>query len=166
MDKAARYLPSPSLSFLLFESIDQFDSGEEPGPFFVMLDGLHTEGCGNVALSGPRTANQDNVVCSLDELTAMKLPDQSSPLSKNIRMCWNGALSRRAAGWRRTGCVRRRSFLPRIIYSCTATPIGRRLRRGRRGGGRRPGWFVTSQARANLMKFCSGSSIHGKILSI
>jgi hypothetical protein len=25
---------------------------------------------------------------------------------------------------------------------------------------------VTSQARANLMKFCSGSSIHGKILSI
>ena len=54
MDKAARYLPSPSLSFLLFESIDQFDSGEEPGPFFVMLDGLHTEGCGNVALSGPR----------------------------------------------------------------------------------------------------------------
>jgi hypothetical protein len=36
----------------LFERIDQIDGGEEPHLFALMLDGLHAQGGGDMALAG------------------------------------------------------------------------------------------------------------------
>lgn len=41
-------LPCLALGFFLFEGVDQFDGGEEPDLSAVMLDGLDTEGGGNM----------------------------------------------------------------------------------------------------------------------
>lgn len=56
---------------LLLQCGDQFHGREEPHPAVVVLNGLHTQGRGNVGLAGARAAHEHHVVGLLQELAAM-----------------------------------------------------------------------------------------------
>ena len=65
-----------SLMLFCFERIDEFNSGEEPDAFPVMLDSLNADCRGEMRLARARTANQDGVMGVLQELAAMKLMNE------------------------------------------------------------------------------------------
>ncbi len=77
MDKSTGDLSGLTLSFLLFESVHEFNGGKEADAFAVLLDGLDTEGCSDVGFAGARTADKNDVVGIVQELAAMKLAHQS-----------------------------------------------------------------------------------------
>ena len=57
-----RDLAGFALKLLLFESVDEFDGGEEPYALAVMLDGLDADRGGEMRFAGSRAADQDDVV--------------------------------------------------------------------------------------------------------
>ena len=62
-----------ALKLLLFESVDEFDGGEEPDALAVMLDGLDADRGGEMRLTRAGAADQDDVVSIFQELAAMEL---------------------------------------------------------------------------------------------
>ena len=62
-----------ALKLLLFKSVDEFDSGEEPDALAMMLDGLDADRGGEMCLACAGTADQDNIVGVFQELAAMQL---------------------------------------------------------------------------------------------
>src|ERR1700734_3646770 len=62
-----------ALKLLLFESVDEFDGGEEPNALAVMLDGLDADRRGEMRFAGSRAADQDDIVGVFQELAAMEL---------------------------------------------------------------------------------------------
>ena len=68
-----RDLAGFALKLLLFESVDEFDGGEEPDALAVMLDGLDADRRGEMRLPRAGAADQDDVVSVLQELAAVKL---------------------------------------------------------------------------------------------
>ena len=77
MNKSASNLSAFSLRFLLFECVDEVDSGEEANAFAMLLDGLGAEGRGDVGFASARSPDQNDVVSVFQELAAMKLAHQS-----------------------------------------------------------------------------------------
>src|SRR3984885_5395039 len=62
-----------ALKLLLFESVDEFDGGEEPYALAVMLDGLDADRGGEMRLACAGAADQDDIVGVFQELAAMEL---------------------------------------------------------------------------------------------
>src|SRR5271154_4223803 len=60
VDEPRRDLAGFALKLLLFESVDEFDGGEEPYALAVMLDGLDADCRGQMRLPPARTADQDD----------------------------------------------------------------------------------------------------------
>ena len=73
MGKPRRDLAGFSLKLLLFESVDEFDGGEEPDALAVMFDGLDADRRGEMRLTRAGAADQDDIVSVFQELAAMKL---------------------------------------------------------------------------------------------
>src|SRR5580658_6671530 len=65
-----------SLKLFLFESIDEFDGGEEPNALAVMLDGLDADCGGEMRLARAGASDQDDVVSVLQELAFMELTNE------------------------------------------------------------------------------------------
>jgi hypothetical protein len=57
----------------LFESVEEFDRGEEPNALAVMLDGLDADRRSEMRLARAGAADQDDVVGVFQELAAMEL---------------------------------------------------------------------------------------------
>ena len=57
----------------MFESVDEFDGGEEPYALAVMLDGLDADRGGEMRLARAGAADQDDIVRILQELATMEL---------------------------------------------------------------------------------------------
>jgi hypothetical protein len=68
-----RDLAGFALKLLLFESVDEFDGGEEPYALAVMLDGLDADRGGEMRLARAGAADQDDIVRILQELATMEL---------------------------------------------------------------------------------------------
>src|SRR5271168_1561814 len=68
-----RDLAGFALKLLLFESVDEFDCGEEPHALAVVLDGLDADRRGEMRLTGAGAADQDDIVGVFQELAAMEL---------------------------------------------------------------------------------------------
>src|SRR5580693_3218153 len=68
-----RDLAGFALKLLLFESVDEFDGGEEPYALAVMFDGLDADRGGEMRLARAGAADQDDIVGVFQELAAMKL---------------------------------------------------------------------------------------------
>lgn len=66
-----------ALRLLLLKRVDQFDRREEPHSLVVMLNGLNAERGGNVRLARARSADQDDIVGVIEEVTAMELLHES-----------------------------------------------------------------------------------------
>lgn len=64
-----------SLDLFLFEGVDQLDGAEEADLSAVMFDGLNAEGCRDMGLASARATDQNDVLRTVDELTAMQGPD-------------------------------------------------------------------------------------------
>src|ERR1700722_2864025 len=62
-----------ALKLLLFESVDEFDGGEEADALAVVLDRLDPDRNGEMRLAGTGAADQDDVVGVFQELAAMEL---------------------------------------------------------------------------------------------
>src|ERR1700721_4369042 len=62
-----------ALKLLLFESVDEFDGGEEADALAVVLDGLDADRRGEMRFAGSRAADQDDIVGVFQELAAMEL---------------------------------------------------------------------------------------------
>ena len=73
VDEPRRDLAGFALKLLLFESVDQFDGGEEADALAMMLDRLDADRGGEMRLARAGAADQDDVVRVLQELAAMKL---------------------------------------------------------------------------------------------
>ena len=57
----------------MFESVDEFDGGEEADALAVMLDGLDADCGGEMRLPRAGAADQDDIVRILQELAAVQL---------------------------------------------------------------------------------------------
>src|SRR3984885_11666659 len=68
-----RDLAGFGLKLLLFESVDEFDGGEEPDALAVMLDRLDADCSGEMRLARAGAADQDDIVRVFQKLAAMKL---------------------------------------------------------------------------------------------
>src|ERR1700719_4841567 len=68
-----RDLSGFALKLFLLEGVDEFDGGEEPDAFAMMLDGLDADRGSEMGLAGAGAADQDDIVRVLQELAAMKL---------------------------------------------------------------------------------------------
>src|SRR6202044_800551 len=68
-----RDLAGFALKLLLFESVDEFDGGEEPNALAVMLDGLDADRRGEMRFAGSRGADQHAIVGVFPELAVMGL---------------------------------------------------------------------------------------------
>ena len=68
-----RDLAGFALKLLLFESVDEFDGGEEPDALAVMLDGLDADRRGEMRLPRAGAADQDDIVGVFQELAAVEL---------------------------------------------------------------------------------------------
>ena len=73
MGEPRRDLAGFALKLLLFESVDEFDGGEEADALAVVLDGLDADRRGEMRLARAGAADQDDIVRILQELAAMKL---------------------------------------------------------------------------------------------
>src|ERR1700685_228885 len=62
-----------ALKLLLFESVDEFDGGEEADALAMMLDGLDADRGGEMRLARAGAADQDDIVGVFQELAAMEL---------------------------------------------------------------------------------------------
>ena len=62
-----------ALKLLLFESVDEFDGGEEPDALAMVLDRLDADRGGEMRLARAGAADQDDVVGVFQELAAMEL---------------------------------------------------------------------------------------------
>src|SRR5271155_1857649 len=71
--KPPRDLAGFALKLLLFESVDEFDGGEEPDALAMMFDGLDADRRGEMRLARAGAADQDDVVGVFQELAAMEL---------------------------------------------------------------------------------------------
>src|ERR1700722_8136480 len=69
----SRDLARFALKLLLFESIDEFDGGEEPDALAVVLDGLDADRSGEMRLARAGAADQYDVVGVFQKLAAMEL---------------------------------------------------------------------------------------------
>src|ERR1700722_16722215 len=65
-----------ALKLLLFESVDEFDGGEEPYALAVMLDGLDADRGGEMRLARAGTADEDDIVGVFQELASVELTRQ------------------------------------------------------------------------------------------
>jgi hypothetical protein len=65
-----------ALKLLLFESVDEFDGGEEADAFAVMLDGLDADCGGEMRLPRAGAADQDDVVGVFQKLASVELARQ------------------------------------------------------------------------------------------
>ena len=72
MSRAA-ICPGFALKLFLFESVDEFDGGEEPDALAMMLDGLDADRRGEMRLARAGAADQDDIVGVFQELAAMEL---------------------------------------------------------------------------------------------
>jgi len=86
MDEPSGDLPGSPLGLFLFESVDEFDGGEEANALVVVFDGLDAERRGDVGLAGAGSSDEDDVVGVRDERAAMELADE-------IRACSAGKSS-------------------------------------------------------------------------
>jgi hypothetical protein len=68
-----RDLAGFALKLLLFESVDEFDGGEEPDALAVMLDGLDADRGGEMRLARAGAPDQDDIVGVFQELATMEL---------------------------------------------------------------------------------------------
>src|ERR1700734_4375252 len=68
-----RDLAGFALKLLLFESVDEFDGGEEPDALAVMLDGLDADRGGEMRLPRAGAADQDDIMGVIQELAAVEL---------------------------------------------------------------------------------------------
>src|SRR6202045_3357642 len=71
-----RDLAGFALKLLLFESVDEFDGGDEPDALAVMLDGLDADRRGEMRLPRAGAADQDDVVSVLQELASVEQAQQ------------------------------------------------------------------------------------------
>src|SRR5271165_2564376 len=71
-----RDLAGFALKLLLFESVDEFDGGEEPDALAVMLDGLDADRRGEMRLPRAWAADQDDIVGVFQELASVELAQQ------------------------------------------------------------------------------------------
>src|ERR1700678_863213 len=62
-----------ALKLLLFESVDEFDRGEEPNALAVMLDGLDADRRSEMRLARAGAADQEDIVGVFQELAAVQL---------------------------------------------------------------------------------------------
>src|SRR5258708_36835993 len=60
-----------ALKLLLFESVDEFNGGEEPYALAMVLDGLDADRGGEMRLACAGAADQDDIVSVFQELAAM-----------------------------------------------------------------------------------------------
>ena len=67
-----------ALKLLLFESVDEFNGGEEPYALAMMLDGLDADCGGEMRLARAEAADQDDIVRVFQELAAMELTASAS----------------------------------------------------------------------------------------
>jgi hypothetical protein len=65
-----------ALKLLLFESVDEFDGGEEPDALAMMLDGLDADRGSEMRLARTGAADQDDIVRILQELASVELTRQ------------------------------------------------------------------------------------------
>src|ERR1700719_3977681 len=65
-----------ALKLLFFESVDEFDGGEEPYALAVMLDGLDADRGGEMRLARAGAADQDDIVGVFQELASVELTRQ------------------------------------------------------------------------------------------
>ena len=65
-----------AVSFLVFQRVDELDSGEEPDSEVMVSDGLHADGGGEMGLAGARSADHHDVVGVGDEVTSMQGVEQ------------------------------------------------------------------------------------------
>src|ERR1700760_1772302 len=97
-----------ALKLLLFESVDEFDGGEEPYALAVMLDGLDADRGGEMGLA--RAADQDDIVGVFQELAAMKLTcERLVDLAAGEVEAGKVAIVRKAGRFKLVG---RRPYLP------------------------------------------------------
>jgi polysaccharide biosynthesis protein PelG len=61
------------LKLFLFESVDEFDGGEEPDALAMVLDGLDADRRSEMGLACAGTADRDDIVGVFQELAAMEL---------------------------------------------------------------------------------------------
>ena len=73
MGEPRRDLAGFALKLLLFESVDEFDGGEEPDALAVMLDGLDADRGGEMRLPRAGAADQDDIMGVIQELAAVEL---------------------------------------------------------------------------------------------
>src|SRR5271166_5622863 len=105
-----RDLAGFALKLLLFESVDEFDGGEEPDALAVMLDGLDADCRGEVRFACARAADQDDIVSIFKELAAMELTREGLvDLAAGEVEAGEIAIVRKAGGLELIG---RRSHLP------------------------------------------------------
>src|SRR6202165_3799324 len=71
-----RDLAGFALKLLLFESVDEFDGGEEPDALAVMLDGLDADRGGEMRLPRAGAAAQGAIVRLFQELASVELAQQ------------------------------------------------------------------------------------------
>ena len=67
-----RDLAGFALKLLLFESVDEFDGGEEPDALAVMLDGLDADRRGEMRFARAGAADQDDIVGVFQELASVE----------------------------------------------------------------------------------------------
>src|ERR1700733_1078639 len=68
-----RDLAGFALKLLLFESVDEFDGGEEADALAVMLDGLDADRRGGMRLACAGDAGQDDFMGVIQELASVEL---------------------------------------------------------------------------------------------
>src|SRR5580704_15079826 len=99
-----------ALKLLLFESVDEFDGGEEPDALAVMLDGLDADRCSEMRLPRAGAADQNDIVGVFQELAAKELTrERLVDLTAGEVEAGEIAIVRKAGGLELIG---RRSHLP------------------------------------------------------
>ena len=73
MGEPRRELAGFALKLLLFESVDEFNGGEEPDALAVMFDGLDADRGGEMRLARAGAADQDDIVGVFQELASVEL---------------------------------------------------------------------------------------------
>src|ERR1700693_4899193 len=105
-----RDLAGFALKLLLFESVDEFDGGEEADALAMMLDRLDADCGGEMRLARAGAADQDDIVRILQELATMELTcERLVDLAAGEVEAGKIAIVRKAGGLELIG---RRSHLP------------------------------------------------------
>src|SRR5271167_2529274 len=100
-----RDLAGFALKLLLFESVDEFDGGEEPDALAVMLDGLDADRRGEMRLPRAGAADQDDVMGVFQEVASVELAQQRLvDLAAGEVEASKIAIVREASGLELVGC--------------------------------------------------------------